>query len=101
MTPLDLAIELRINEAVEYSLKLNKTKNALIFDTNHNLNQRHLTPLHRAVHAHNHQALFMLVDSRTCNALMRDKDYRRPRDYCQRLIFMQKVHRKSEMLQIL
>lgn len=54
MTPLDLAIELRINEAVEYSLKFNKSKNAQIFDTNHNLNQRHLTPLHRAVHAHNH-----------------------------------------------
>jgi hypothetical protein len=56
MTPLDLAIELRINEAVEYSLKINKKKGGVppIFDTNHNFNQRHLTPLHRAVHAHNH-----------------------------------------------
>jgi hypothetical protein len=62
MTPLDLAIELRINEAVEYSLKINKKKGGVLFDTNHNFNQRHLTPLHRAVHAHNHQALYMLLE---------------------------------------
>lgn len=82
MTPLDLAIELRINEAVEYSLKINKKKGVPVFDTNHNFNQRHLTPLHRAVHAHNHHALYMLLDQRTCDALMRDKDFKRPRDYC-------------------
>jgi hypothetical protein len=29
MTPLDLAIELRINEAVEYSLKINKIKGGM------------------------------------------------------------------------
>lgn len=64
MTPLDLAIELRINEAVEYSLKINKKKGGVppIFDTNYNFNQRHLTPLHRAVHAQNHQALYMLLE---------------------------------------
>ncbi len=36
MTPLDLAIELRINEAVQYALKSNE-KN-MLFDTNSNNN---------------------------------------------------------------
>jgi hypothetical protein len=39
MTPLDLAIELRIFEAVEFALQCNKLKNNLsYFNTNFNQN---------------------------------------------------------------
>jgi len=87
MTPLDLAIELRINEAVSFALVCNK-EIANLFNVNQNLNQRGLTPLHRAVQARNHQALYMLLETDLCDPLVRDKDYKKPRDYCQRLLFM-------------
>jgi len=56
MTPLDLAIELRLNHALSYALALNAqiANTAPLFLTDHAANQRGLTPLHRAVQARNH-----------------------------------------------
>lgn len=101
MTPLDLAIELRLNQALSYALTLNTQSVASpLFLTDHALNQRGLTPLHRAVQARNHQALSMLIDSQGCDPLARDKDFKKPRDYCQRLLFMQKMLRKAEVTKL-
>jgi ankyrin repeat protein len=101
MTPLDLAIELRLNHALSYALALNAQKASdPLFLTDHAANQRCLTPLHRAVQARNHQALSMLLDSEGCDPLARDKDFKKPRDYCQRLLFMQKMLRKAEVTKL-
>ena len=53
------------------------------------------------MHAHNHQALCSLIATGRCDSLLRDKDFKRPRDHCQRLIFMQKILRRAERAQIL
>ena len=101
MTPLDLAIELRLNQALSYALNINTQSAASpLFLTDHALNQRGLTPLHRAVQARNHQALSLLIDSHGCDPLARDKDFKKPRDYCQRLLFMQKMLRKAEVTKL-
>lgn len=42
----------------------------------------------------------MLLESESCDPLLRDKDFKKPRDYCQRLLFMQKLIRRAEISQI-
>ncbi|TNV74701.1 hypothetical protein FGO68_gene6590 [Halteria grandinella] len=101
MTPLDLAIELKINDAVDFAIESNQGTAQLLFDPNSNQNQRGLTPLHRCVQSHNHYALQKLLRSMSSRTLVRDKDFKRARDYCQRMLFMQKMIRIAEMLELI
>jgi len=58
LTPFDLAIEVKQNQAIEFAIYYNKnmlpallSKNKFreVFDLNHSNNSRGVTPLHRAI----------------------------------------------------
>lgn len=40
--------------------------------------------------------MLMLLKTGKCRALMRDKDYKKARDYCQRQLLLQKLLRRGE-----
>ena len=70
------------------------------FDLNCNKNVRGVTPLHRAIQAQNYKAIYLLLQSGDCNLLLKDKDYRTARDYCQKVLFLSKYLRKGESNQL-
>jgi ankyrin repeat protein len=76
--------------------KSHGTKLKEIFDVNFNKNNKGFTPLHRAILANNYKAIYLLLQSGTCNLLLKDHDFKSPRDYCQKILFLSKYLRKGE-----
>ncbi|CDW85630.1 leucine rich repeat protein [Stylonychia lemnae] len=107
MTPFDLAVEVKQNQAIEFAIyynknllpafqqtKLNQKKDQ--FDLNFNKNARGLTPLHRAILNLNYKAIYLLLQSGDCNLFLKDRDFKTARDYCLLKQFLNKYLRKGE-----
>ena len=56
MSPVDVAVELKQNRALEFVIYSNMSLNTR-FDLNNNANNRGFTPLHRAVIGSNYNAI--------------------------------------------
>jgi ankyrin repeat protein len=90
LTPLDISIEVKQNQALEFAIYFNKNmlpalatpRRKELFDINFNKNQRGLTPLHRAIVTQNYKAIYLLLQSEECNLYIKDKDFKSARDYC-------------------
>jgi len=105
MTPVDTAIELKQNQALEFAIYYNKNMlpclhldhNSERFDLNSNANNKGFTPLHRAILNQNYKAIYLLLSSGMVNLLKKDRDFRSAKDYCQKVLFLFKYLRKGEL----
>lgn len=67
-----------------------------VFDINYSDNQKGVTPIHRAIIIQNYKAIYLLLQSGECNLFIKDKEFKSPRDYCQKILFLSKYLRKGE-----